>query len=1017
MKVFLWVLKECKAVDVPTFRALRNFQTEAARRIGFQTTRHTTMLNNEYYANRPAELFRLNLSNPLVRPQMCLYPEVCGPVAEFFHSQKMLEMDEKTLDLAQLMWADWKHAPQRHFYIKELAQLRDDRFVIPLRWVTVRGTESFDGLEVFCDEDKVFRIWTDRMIRESAQELKRNCLDLQAHGHKLIFSEESPEWTACMLHKARAIANGRPMITMRMMPWSDDVSGNRTKQYNAHTNVYVANANLPHTKLQQEYFIQFVSTSQYASSSEQMRIVVENTGPDRWYTAYDCVLEQEVVFRIIPHILPADNPQQAEDCSHVTGKGNYPCRRCKVGGTATECEQDKNYEQFFTGADPRTVEETVRDIREQLFTACLGVQDGVDALQTKTGVKDKIAQYWIEQLIDKARSEQQIRLNDPIRKDTRLRDPHLKGDGRKAVKDAIKKEIQQELFSWLICQPVDTFESLPESSPLRSDLRPGDHYNALLAVPSLDVHRDTPCEILHTYLLGADKYAWHKTNSEWDKKKEQLFSIRLRASSIDGLALTSVLGDYITRYPNSLLGKHFKIIQQLAVFELYDNVCPPLVFDLWKATGELGAMLWFHKITDLEAYLNDLTVYVANLLDIWATIDPTRIIVKQKLHVLSHLVEDVRRHGPAVLYSTEIFECWNTIFRHCSIHSNHHGASHDISRTLADVERFKHQVSGGWWNDEPETSENGRSQPAVNPCALGPSPQSSRTYVQAGELVRNFLVNHPELQRRLGWVDPVLLTPGDVKHQTSKNKYPSLWSTACGNGNVLPPPAGGHNSEEDIWLRCRHVVSQSLDICREGSFVFFRSGNGSENSVNAGRIHRILCRKRDGKTIIILDQYSVNEERDPYFNMPILYRATTSAGSPACCSVNPKCILFHFNTQHDCRHAKCTDLVDEPIVQERQVTSLMRKALVHNPIDRFLINMHALHNAALIREVLPRNLTQPIPYLADRVARHRDIAAGLRISGPIRRAQTQAKAAETRARKKELKAKDATSNSTASAEG
>lgn len=86
-----------------------------------------------------------------------------------------------------------------------------------------------------------------------------------------------PGWAVNMPHPVRETAGNMPTITVRMMPWSDDVSGNRTKQYNAHTNVYMANTNLPHEKLQQEYFIQFVSTSQYASSSEQMRVISENT--------------------------------------------------------------------------------------------------------------------------------------------------------------------------------------------------------------------------------------------------------------------------------------------------------------------------------------------------------------------------------------------------------------------------------------------------------------------------------------------------------------------------------------------------------------------------------------------------------------------------------------------------------------------------------------------------------------------------------------------------------------------
>ncbi|KAJ6557153.1 hypothetical protein B0H10DRAFT_1846883, partial [Mycena sp. CBHHK59/15] len=35
----------------------------------------------------------------------------------------------------------------------------------------------------------------------------------------------------------------------------------------------------------------------------------------------------------------------------------------------------------------------------------------------------------------------------------------------------------------------------------------------------------------------------------------------------------------------------------------------------------------------------------------------------------------------------------------------------------------------------------------------------------------------------------------------------------------------------------------------------------------------------------------------------------------------------------------------------------------HSEEARFILNMHALHNAHLIREVLPQTLTAPVPYL------------------------------------------------------
>jgi len=145
---------------------------------------------------------------------------------------------------------------------------------------------------------------------------------------------------------------------------------------------------------------------------------------------------------------------------------------------------------------------------------------------------------------------------------------------------------------------------LTNSPALRDNIRPGDHYSILLNIAGLNPHQDTPCEILHTYLLGLDKYLWHDTNKVWDKKKDDLFALRLQGSSIDGLSLASLRAQYLVQYKNSLIGKSFKALQQLAIFHFHDSdLCSGPLFDLWRANGELGALLWFPEIEDIDQYL------------------------------------------------------------------------------------------------------------------------------------------------------------------------------------------------------------------------------------------------------------------------------------------------------------------------------------------------------------------------------------------------------------------------------
>lgn len=81
-------------------------------------------------------------------------------------------------------------------------------------------------------------------------------------------------------------------------------------------------------------------------------------------------------------------------------------------------------------------------------------------------------------------------------------------------------------------------------------------------------------------------------------------------------------------------------------------------------------------------------------------------------------------------------------------------------------------------------------------------------------------------------------------------------------------------------------------------------------------------------------------------------------------------------------------------MQERIETPITEAFIEHKPVDIFLINTHAFHNAHLIRAILPRDLTAPIPYAPDRRSHHDQIAQNLRVVRDSKRAAVALKAAE-----------------------
>lgn len=164
--------------------------------------------------------------------------------------------------------------------------------------------------------------------------------------------------------------------------------------------------------------------------------------------------------------------------------------------------------------------------------------------------------------------------------------------------------------------------------------------NMLLSAAGLNVHRDSPCEILHTYLLGIVRYTWHISHHDfWSPAEFHKFSVRLQACDTNGLTIPAVRASFMEQYKGNLVGKHFRQLSQLGIFAAEGCrtsekfvLGDELAFDLWKATGELGALLYYHEIQDMEEYLDHLTILIENLLDVWSLIDPGRIVVKGNLY-------------------------------------------------------------------------------------------------------------------------------------------------------------------------------------------------------------------------------------------------------------------------------------------------------------------------------------------------------------------------------------------------
>lgn len=164
MKVFLWVLREGGARNVPSFDGLRKLQKKLRSECGVPSKQYESCQGNIFFVNDPRTLiaqvkiliiggavrhqikdfYFQDYANPLIRPHLHLYPEIPdGPITEVWHAKKW----RKGLDPVTLapMYDD-KHG--RHYYINELAHMQDGEYVIPVRWVKQQGRMYADAFRV-----------------------------------------------------------------------------------------------------------------------------------------------------------------------------------------------------------------------------------------------------------------------------------------------------------------------------------------------------------------------------------------------------------------------------------------------------------------------------------------------------------------------------------------------------------------------------------------------------------------------------------------------------------------------------------------------------------------------------------------------------------------------------------------------------------------------------------------------------------------------------------------------------
>ncbi|KAI6021802.1 hypothetical protein BKA83DRAFT_4055361 [Pisolithus microcarpus] len=531
--------KELGARDVPSLYSLNSCHEEIKKLIGDPTKKVVSASGNVFYINDIANAIAKDYANPLTRFAMQDFPEDGGK------GMSQTFHGEKLLH--ELPSPPAVQVSSLHLYY---------RFTVKYELHQQAGFIVSDEKEIIPTSS----------FRRSFEDISRRPSEL-ACG----LTESSKALASLSPNVWREKSGGRMVYNVPLIIFMDDVSGNISKQWNKHHVIYMSNANLPREMLEQEFYVRFVTSSPHAAPMELMHAMKESilNAAESGVTAWDCRDNEEVI--LVPHVLfvAGDNPMQGEECSQAGLNCNYFCRTCEVGGNKEYKESDAGYSTLFTSGTHRMPERTINTIKEQFRMAMLsGATEKVRTSVSTTGTQDSISLRILHTLID-------------LGKRLRKREAGTPAVPESQVREALEKE----------------FTDLLQGTALE------DAINPLLGMKGVNIHLDTPTEILHTILLGVVKYFWAQTVFLLEKAKLlATFQSRLDSIDRDGLNAPSLNAEYICRYKGGLIGKHFKSLAQVMPFVIHDLV-PQRVIDGWTTIGELVVLLWHTGIDDTEEYL------------------------------------------------------------------------------------------------------------------------------------------------------------------------------------------------------------------------------------------------------------------------------------------------------------------------------------------------------------------------------------------------------------------------------
>ncbi|KAI8444648.1 hypothetical protein BY996DRAFT_6425526 [Phakopsora pachyrhizi] len=262
----------------------------------------------------------------------------------------------------------------KHYYIYEPVQLIDGNVVVPVFFYTKGGKIYAKAckLNVSIDSSEYVNIsicWNLDFFSPDTTEIFEE--DFWRPYNEICFSDRILLATKCknILHEItsegteiiqlpnpwRVKADGKMIRHIPLNFYSDDTSGNVSKQWNKHISIFMSLAGLPPKLSNQEFNTLFVATSNIATALELAAPVCDelNNISLSGFTAFDYSLQEHVLVLPVVLLFMADSPIHAEITSTMQPNVSLqPCRICNLKAENKKEKATGTYVYNFIGCKP-----------------------------------------------------------------------------------------------------------------------------------------------------------------------------------------------------------------------------------------------------------------------------------------------------------------------------------------------------------------------------------------------------------------------------------------------------------------------------------------------------------------------------------------------------------------------------------------------------------------------------------------------------------------------------------------